>query len=376
MRVTLNRKELSTVLNDAEKVAPTNSPLDAMKGVLLEAENGTLTLTATNLEFSLKQSIPADIEETGAAVFTAKLLANMVRLMDDDTVTLRTIGKHQLEVCSGNAVYTASMLNIADFPRLAMPFPEDSVCVTGIPNIVKRTSFAVGEDVSKPLMRCVNLIFSDEGLKAVGSDSFRIVAAQGDKKSKGEISLLVPASSLEKLAHLISNTDTLQVGTTGKHIVFTKDNFMFSARLMEGKPLDGQAMIDMAKPLFSVLTDAEVMRNEISSVLCVADGRGKLMLRFDGSNVTLKCTGDMGEATGTLNVVALSGAPTGEYWYNGRQLYECLRAQNGTMMLDVAQSGILLMRTDELVCMQTSTRAPIAKSVAPKKMKEPSTKAA
>ncbi len=120
MRVTLNRKELSAVLNDAEKIVPTNNPLEVLKGVFLEVANDTLSVTATNLELSLKQKIPAEINETGAVVFKAKLLTNMVRLMDDETITLKTVG-NKLEVRSGNASYTIPMLNFTDFPRLAMP---------------------------------------------------------------------------------------------------------------------------------------------------------------------------------------------------------------------------------------------------------------
>ena len=56
--------------------------------------------------------------------------------------------------------------------------------------------------------------------------------------------------------------------------------------------------------------------------------------------------------------MALSGTPEGEYWYNPQQLSQCLSALGGTLMLEVGQNGVLVMRTDDLVCLQLSRRKP------------------
>ena len=49
------------------------------------------------------------------------------------------------------------------------------------------------------------------------------------------MNLLIPASSLARLAQLVTNKDEVQVGITGKTVVFMKEGLMFSARLMEGQ---------------------------------------------------------------------------------------------------------------------------------------------
>ena len=69
----------------------------------------------------------------------------------------------------------------------------------------------------------------------MGSNGSCVVSAKGDSQSTGNISLLVPASSLGKLAHMCEDTDEFRVGTTGDHIVFFRDGLLFSARLMSGR---------------------------------------------------------------------------------------------------------------------------------------------
>ena len=82
--------------------------------------------------------------------------------------------------------------------------------------------FATAQDNSKPLLKCVNLKFTDVGLRAAGSNGNCIVTAKGDDQSKGDISLLIPAASLGKLGRMCADKDEFRVGTTGKNIVFFK----------------------------------------------------------------------------------------------------------------------------------------------------------
>ena len=170
--------------------------------------------------------------------------------------------------------------------------------------------------------------------------------------------MLVPATSLEKLAKLIGNKDELQVGTTGKTVVFTKANFAFSARLMEGQYFNSQQLLSYLKPAFTILTDAEALREAISAATVVSGKQNRFSLTFEGDTIFPRCESELGVSSSGLTVVALSGNPCGTYWFNPDKLNECLRAQKGTMMLDIANNGVLLLRTDELTCMQMNIREP------------------
>ena len=59
MRITINRAELLSAARKAGAIAPEDSPLESLKGALLEtnAATNTLTVTATNLEVSLEQKL-------------------------------------------------------------------------------------------------------------------------------------------------------------------------------------------------------------------------------------------------------------------------------------------------------------------------------
>ena len=59
MNVTINRAEMLCAIKRASAVAPVDSPLDVLRGALLEADAaaGKLTVTSTNLEAALEEKL-------------------------------------------------------------------------------------------------------------------------------------------------------------------------------------------------------------------------------------------------------------------------------------------------------------------------------
>ena len=272
MIVTINRAGFLDAAKRAASIAPSESPLDVLKGALMEADaaSGKLTITSTNMEVSLEEKLPCSVQEEGSLVFSARMLTEMLQRLPLDTVQISRPDNHgRMALRSENACYKVDVWDRGSFPKPDLPFPEDTVKLSGIPAMAQRTVFATAQDNNKPLLKCVNLKFTNVGLRAAGSNGNCIVTAKGDDQSKGDISLLIPATSLGKLARMCADKDEFRVGTTGKNIVFFKENFLFSARLMEGGYIDTDLLLSTIKNSFTVLTDIQDLRNALSSVLTV-----------------------------------------------------------------------------------------------------------
>lgn len=375
MKVTIHRAELLSAAKRGESIAPKDSPLDVLKGLLLEtdAANGVLTMTATNLETALEQKISGTVTDDDAVVINARIFTEMLNKLPGDTVELeRKPGKPHLFLRSGEAEYLLPIWERSSYPKLEIPFPEDTVKVSGIPGMAKRTVFAAAQDNSKPLLKCVHLRFTRDGLRAAVGNGSCVITAKGDESSTGDISLLIPAPSLEKLARMCGDKDVFRVGTTGKSIVFLKENFAYSARLMEGEYIDTDSLIGSIRNHFVVLTGVAELRGALEFASCL-DADGKVCLRFEGQRLTFRCGNENGSSAVPTEVIPLMGMPQGETWYVSRQLMACLRSLTGTVKLGIAQSGMLTLETDDAYYLQTAVRAP---TVAVKKEKKFAKKAA
>lgn len=357
-----NRAELLAAARKAAAIAPVDSPVKELEGVLLEAEHetGSLVVSATNMELSLKQKLRCEAREDDAVVINARLLVQMLEKLSGERVRLqRPVRKPVLCVVSELAGYAVPVRERAAFPNLTFPFPEDTVQVRGIPSLVRRTAFATCQDPAKPLLRCVNLMFTKNGLRTAGSDGNCVVTARGDEKSVGSVNLLIPAGSLEKLARMSTDSDEFRVGTDGKTIVFSKEGFLFGARLMNGKYVDTDRLIAALKSPFMIYTEIEALRRALASVTAV-DPKGKVSLTFEGQKLRLACIGANGNASVSLNVVLLKGSPCGRYYFQAEQLLTCLSTLEGIVKVGVAQGGMLILLTDDAFYMQNGVRAPAA----------------
>lgn len=359
MNITINRAEMLCAIKRASAIAPADSPLDVLRGVLLEADaaSGKLTVTSTNLEVTLEEKLPCSVQEEGALVFSAKMLAEMLSRLPLDTVQIcRAENRGRMRLQSDNACYEVDVWDRGAFPKPEIPFPEDTIKLSGIPAMAQHTVFATAQDNGKPLLKCVNLMFTSTGLRAAGSNGNCIVTAKGDHQSTGDVSLLIPAASLGKLSNMCQDKDEFRVGTTGKSIVFFRENFLFSARLMEGGYIDTERLVGSIRNAFTVLTDIQDMRAALSSVLTVGSGN-RVKLSFQDQRLVFHCSGDFGSASTPIEIIALTGAPAGDYWFNAKQLTTCLKALSGTVTLGIAQGGMLTLATQDAYYLQNAMRA-------------------
>jgi len=402
----MNRAELLSAARKAAAIASEDAPLEPLKGALLEtgAASNTLTISATNMEVALEQKLSCQIgapekasfsfrgerkgkgtqrgmpegcpersglcpdAEDDALVINAKLLVGMLERLPGETVELtRRPGVSLLSLRGGGTRYDVSVWERGYFPKVQIPFPEDTVRVSGIPSMARRTMFATVEDKDKPLLKCVNLMFTREGLRAAGCNGGSLVTAKGDDKSTGNASFLLPAPSLEKLSLLCADEDEFQVGVAGGSIVFLRQGLKFSARLMEGDFTDTGRIMGSIRNQFTVLSDVAVLRRALKLVSTV-DPKGRVKLAFEGGRVTFSCKGELGSAAETVETAPLTGTPQGEYWYLIPALTACLRALSGTVTLGIAQAGMLDLSTEHAFYMQTAVRAPVA---APVEVKQP-----
>ena len=336
MNITMNRAELLHAVKRAAAVAPANSPLETLKGVLLEvsAASKSLVLTATNLEVTLKQKLACAAPEDDALAIDARLLAGMLEKLPGNTVELRRKpGDSRLAVWSGGAKYNVSIWERGSYPKAEIPSVTNLVRISGIPSMAKRTVFAADENNEKPMLKCVQ----------------------------------IPAPSLSRLAQMCEDKDEFRAGVNGKNIVFVREGFLFSARLIQEKYIDTDFLTSSLKNQFTVLTDVAELRRALDNVSCV-EPDGKVQLSFEGMTFNFRCGGVHGSAQNAITVAPLTGMPQGEYWYLTKRLNNCLRSLSGTATLGIATGGMLTLDTEHAFYMQAGVRPGAPQSVPQKEI--------
>lgn len=356
------RMELCSLAEQTVKVVP-NGPdcVAELKGIHMEANAGTgaLTLTASNIEASIRSSIFASVEETGS-VIVPRIFCDILTKLPEDTVTIETLDHKQLRISSGHAQFCLPVLPGEQYPMPEMPYPEDSVSISGICTLVRNTLFAVSDDRNTPVYTCIKLSLSKDGLRGIGCNGYCVAEAKGDESCTGEVTMLLPARAMRILASISKDTDVYEVSLAGKNVVFWDGVLLFSIRLMEGEYLDTDRVFQGLVPRYTVQVEAEKVMQAVRYVASLAENEGRLEVSFGAQGLILSCQSEVGQAKAPVDA-AVASAPDRPFYYNPKMLLNCLRPFHGPTNLEFSAEGHLVIKNGSNRCILMTVRAPKVK---------------
>ncbi len=304
LKISVPREELTRQLGVVARAASTRTTVQVLAGLLLRAGEGRLELAATDMEISLRSSLEATVESEGAVVVPSKLLADLVRLLPADDVSIEhRSGEGIVEIVSGAATYRLHTYNAEDFPRLPdassvglMAVDADAVLETA-----GRVSRAASRDESRPVLTGILVRFEGEKLIMAATDSYRLAVKETAMGSSGpELDAIVPARALGELTRIVQRGEGLEIGVLENQVIFTTEGILLTTRRIEGQFPNYRQLLpetfehELALPREELL---EVVRR----VSVMAQRNAPIRLRFAEGELTVSAqTQDVGEARETM----------------------------------------------------------------------------
>src|SRR5919199_2208432 len=227
LAVTCGRDELAQALGVVSRAVSTRTAVQVLLGVLLRAEEGRLQLAATDMELSLRASLPADVDAEGAAVVPGRLLVDIVRLLPEADVSLAyrpEEGVVTLE--SGSASYRLHTHSVDDFPRLPEVDVASTFAVERAPLLetIGRVARSASRDESRPVLTGILVRFEGNALVMAATDSYRLSVKETELSAPAtELEAIVPARALGELARVAQSGDVVSLGVHDNQVVFAAD---------------------------------------------------------------------------------------------------------------------------------------------------------
>jgi DNA polymerase-3 subunit beta len=304
LKISVPREELTRQLGVVARAASTRTTVQVLAGLLLRAGEGRLELAATDMEISLRSSLEASVESEGAVVVPSKLLADLVRLLPADDVSIEhRSGEGVVEVISGAATYRLHTYNADDFPRLpdASTVELMTVDADAVLETAGRVSRAASRDESRPVLTGILVRFEGEKLIMAATDSYRLAVKETGMGSRGpELDAIVPARALGELTRIAQSGGGLEIGVLENQVIFTTDGILLTTRRIEGQFPNYRQLLpetfehELALPREELL---EVVRR----VSVMAQRNAPIRLRFAEGELTVSAqTQDVGEARETM----------------------------------------------------------------------------
>ncbi|PDH30885.1 MAG: DNA polymerase III subunit beta [Puniceicoccaceae bacterium MED-G30] len=224
MKFKINQDHFSNGLQQVLNVVATRSTMPILSNVLIEARDGQIELTTTNLDLGIRCRIKADVEQPGGLTLPVRKLATIVRELPQAEVFVESSENNQAKIASGGSLFKIMGIGTDEFPPLptfenrhVFELTQDSVL-----NMLKSVSYGQSTDENRYILNGVYFNFSDDKLTLVATDGRRLAltALETDVAADNGGSLILPAKTVAELERLLGKGEKLKIAFNDRQVAF------------------------------------------------------------------------------------------------------------------------------------------------------------
>lgn len=263
MKFIVSSTALFSHLQAISRVINSKNSLPILDCFLIELQDGTLSMTASDNETTLSTSIEvSDYEEDGRFAVSSKTLLEALKEIPEQPLSFQ-INSSNLEITVQyqNGKYSLMGQSADEYPQ-ASELNEGAVQVVMGADIlttgINRSLFATADDELRPVMNGIYFDITTEDITLVASDGHKLVrnktyAAHGEEKA----AFILPKKPANLLKNLLPKEQgDVQIGFDDRNATFTMENYRMVCRLIEGRYPNYNSVIPQNNPHKAIIDRA------------------------------------------------------------------------------------------------------------------------
>ncbi|MFO1121925.1 MAG: DNA polymerase III subunit beta [Hyphomicrobiales bacterium] len=283
MRVTIERSAFLRALNHVQSVVERRNTIPILSNVLLQADGGTLKLTATDLDIEIVESVPAMVAKPGAATVPAHMLYDIVRKLPDGAQLELDQGGdgNRMAIFAGRSRFNLQALPPEDFPDIsAGDFPNRfSISAADLKGLIERTRFAISTEETRYYLNGIYFheVASGNLLRAVATDGHRLAQAQIARPdgAKGMPGVIVPRKTVLEVVKLLEGAEgDVEVALSASKIRFAAGDLVLTSKLIDGTFPDYERVIPRSNDK-ALEIDARTFAGAVDRVSTISMEKGR-----------------------------------------------------------------------------------------------------
>jgi DNA polymerase-3 subunit beta len=232
------QKELGLVQGTVEK----KNTIPALSNILIESVGeGTIRITGTDLDVTLRCETEADIKTPGSMCVGARKLFDIARVLPDAPVSFRKEENNWATVKCERSNFRIAGIDRDNFPEVPSFKSAPVKLPAGVfKTLIDRTIFAITLEESRYTLSGAKFMLDKSGAKMVTTDGHRLAYVERKDLGAGtpaeSIDVLIPRKTLAELTKLTSSFEgEIGLGADENHIYFE-----VGPRLLISRTLTGQ----------------------------------------------------------------------------------------------------------------------------------------
>jgi DNA polymerase-3 subunit beta len=275
MKLTAAREALLKPLQAVIGVVERRQTMPILANVLLVAKDGSVSVTATDLEVELVADAGVQVDSPGEVTVPGRKLLDICRALPEDAEISIAQSGEKLAIKSGRSKFSLATLPAAEFPTVedigagqALTVPQESLA-----RLLDKTHFSMAQQDVRYYLNGLLLETGGSLLRAVATDGHRLALAEVTMEGSDlpDQQVIVPRKGVLELQRLMSGEGELTIELGSNHVRIQLDGIRFTSKLIDGRfpeyerviPQDTSNAMSADKALFKgALQRTAILSNE------------------------------------------------------------------------------------------------------------------
>jgi DNA polymerase-3 subunit beta len=350
MNFVVSSSALLKHLQSISGVLSTSNALPILDNFLVEVGDNQLTISASDLETTMRTTMEAETKEPGKIAIPAKLLLDVLKALPDQPCTfLVNTSNYSIEISYDNGKSKMTGFNGDDYPKTPTLENSNQLKVSGeiISKAINKTLFATGNDELRPVMSGVYCQFSPQDIIFVATDAHKLVRyRRTDSQATGSSAFILPKKPLNLIKSNLTGSEEVMLEYNESNAVFTFNDLVMVCRLIDGKYPNYEAVIPKENPNVLTIDRAQFLSSIRRVSIFANKTTHQIKLKLVGSELSLSAEDiDFANEANERLTCHYDGDDM-EIGFNSRFLIEMLNNLEGSevklAMSEPSRAGLLM----------------------------------
>jgi len=355
MKFSIERGTLLKAVSQAQSVVERRNTIPILANVLIEAEDETVHLRATDLDIEVVDKTLAQVERAGSTTVAATTLHEIVRKLPDGALVTLTADASagRLTVEAGRSNFSLATLPKEDFPVMASSEYQSNFSAPAgvLRRLFDKSRFAISNEETRYYLNGVYMHVSEADggkvLRCVATDGHRLARVDADlpEGAADMPGVIVPRKTVLELRKLLEEDDmAIAVSVSETKVRFATPEITLTSKVIDGTFPDYTRVIPQGNTK-RLEVDAKEFAQAVDRVATVSSERSRAVkLQLDEDRLVLSVNApDSGAAEEELAVAY--GDERLEIGFNAKYLLEIasqVDRENAVFMFNSAGDPTLM----------------------------------
>jgi len=337
MKLTIDRMSLLRPLGHVQSVVERRNTIPILANVVLRAEEGELSLTATDMDMDIATEVGCSVMTSGATTMSAHLLYDIARKLPDGAEVEIAVNDGHAMVSAGRSSFRLPTLPVEDFPAISSnELPVNfSFTAADMRDLIDATRFAISTEETRYYLNGIYIHKAESGeLCAVATDGHRLaMTRQALPSGAAQMpSIILPRKAVSELRKLLDDFDgDVLIGLSETRAEFRFGVVRLTSKLIDGTFPDYTRVIPVGNDRI-MQVDVSAFSAAVDRVSTIASEKSRSVKMGLRSGVLTLSASNTDASSATEELEVSYDGPEMEIGFNARYLLDIAGQVNSDMV--------------------------------------------